>query len=425
MKVRIGQRKTSSNSTVSIPAGKSTSHRVLIAASLAKGRSLIRNISQNDDVFATSRCLREAGTVIVRHDNSAEVFGLQNPESDREILLDAGESGSTLRFLIPVLMNEHRTCVWTGHGRLMERPMDIYEELFEAQKIQFRKEGKIWEIRGRLRPGEYVIPGNVSSQFISGLLFELPRLAGDSVIRITGKFESQSYVRLTEKALSYAGITVKDEGNIIHIPGNQVYKPFETTVDGDDSSAAFFGVLAAITGKPVTVLGIAHDSVQPDHVIFEILKRAGLEVLPVEDGYKFLPGKELKPLKEDLSDCPDLGPALFALATMIPGKSEFTGTARLRFKESDRIASMKEELGKLGCKLTDMENSVTVYGGSKLHGNVSVESHNDHRIVMAMSVLASALDEPVDVDGADCVSKSFPEFFNRLEKAGVEVTYYD
>ena len=420
MVVTVGQ-KTTGRSCVRIPAGKSVSHRVLIAASLADGVSRIENLSNCEDVNATIRCLGKAGTTIIRKDEVTEVRGAVPAKCRKDLVLDAGESGSTLRFLIPVLSSDARKTIWTGGGRLMERPLAVYEDIYRRQDCLFEKEGKNLTVKGKLKPGVYTVPGDVSSQFITGLLMILPTLEEDSEIRILPPYESSSYVRMTENVLKLAGIRIKDEGLTIRIPGKQVYKPFETSVPADDSAAVFFGVLAALCACEVHLIGVAKDSDQADHVFLEILERAGCTVTETQKGYAVSGNGCLKPLHEDLSDCPDLGPALFALAAMIQGGSVFTGVKRLRYKESDRIAAMKEELAKFGCVMEDTEDTVTVHGGTVRSPSEDLDGHGDHRIVMALSVLAVCVKKPVRIRGAEAVTKSFPDFFHRLEKTGTEV----
>ncbi len=413
----------SAGKPIRIPGSKSISHRALIAASLAAGNSQIYGLVENKDTEATMRCLRCLGADFEHTaDGSLLVHGTAGILSYNGESADCGESGSTLRFLIPLFGLCEDPVVLKGHGKLMERPQSVYEELFLNQGLLFQKDGDKLMVQGPLRPDTFPVRGNVSSQFISGLLFALPLMEGDSVIHILPPYESRSYVGLTEDVLEGSGIILQEEGNLIRVAGNQLYESRTFQVGGDDSQAAFFAVYALLSGMPVTVLGIPHDSRQGDHVIVSLIEQAGGKSIPIDGGYRFEPG-DLKPICADLADCPDLGPVLFALASRIDGTSVFTNCARLRIKESDRIAAMKEELTKLGAELTETRDTVTIKGQTSMRGGITLSGHNDHRIVMALSLLGSSAEEPIVIEGAEAVSKSYPEFFRDLSDAGAEVDY--
>ncbi|MBO7703810.1 MAG: 3-phosphoshikimate 1-carboxyvinyltransferase [Solobacterium sp.] len=413
----------SEGSAVRIPSSKSLSHRALIAASLAKGESEIRNLVENNDTEATMNCLKQLGAEFTKtEDGVLHVKGTNGVSDYTGELLDCGESGSTLRFLIPLFSLTGKEVRFTGHGKLMSRPQSVYEELFRERGLRFEQEGEILRIKGALPSGSYRVKGDISSQFISGLLFALPLLDGASTITVIPPYESRSYVGLTEDVLALSGIHVKDALNKIRLLGYDQYQPIHTVIDGDDSQGAFFAVLALVSGMPLTVEGMRHESRQGDHVIIRLIEAAGGRSIPVEGGYRFEPGKTIKPFEADLSDCPDLGPVLFALAAMGEGTSTFRNCARLRIKESDRIACMKEELEKLGAVLEEYGDTVLVTGSETIRGNVTLSGHNDHRIVMALSVLACAAEGPVTIEGAEAVAKSYPDFFKDFEKAGGKVT---
>lgn len=419
MKAVIGKL-AAKETEVRIPASKSISHRALIAVALADGTSVIHDLDINKDTEATMNCLRKLGADIKVDDSVITVKGISGFDHYDGSVIDCNESGSTLRFMIPLFSLTGKICRFSGHGKLMSRPQTVYENLFD----EFRLEGDVLNVRGNLKAGHYQIRGDISSQFITGLLFVLPLMIDDSVIEVVEPFESESYVDLTVEVLNEAGIAVTKEGNIITVKGNQKYKPFEMTVSGDDSQAAFFAVLAAVNKAEVRVHGMKHESLQGDHVIVELMRQCGCEVREISDGYLFK-GNELRPLNVSLRNCPDLGPALFALAGAISETSHFTDVRRLRIKESDRIEAMKSELEKLGCEVRCEENDVWIRGAEYLKGDVTLEGHNDHRIVMALSVLATVCQEKVTVNGIEAVNKSYPDFFEVLKNMRVEVEVYD
>ena len=414
MKAIIG-RADKSPAEIRIPSSKSLSHRYLIAAALADGRSVLNDLADNDDITATVDCLRKLGAVIVREDDSTLVRGIGGLLNHDDSMIDCRESGSTLRFLLPLFAQSGRECIFTGRGRLMERPQTVYEDLYEMRM----SEGEI-RVRGQLKPGRYEIRGDISSQFITGLMFLLPLLNGDSVIEVGEPFESRSYVQLTADVLAEFGIRIMLEGNTITIPGFQKYHPVTDTVSGDDSQAVFFAALAVLNNRQITVSGMNHDSHQGDHQFIEIFRNAGVTVDSVTGGYSFA-ADGFRGMEASLKDCPDLGPMLFAMACRATGDSHFTDVRRLRMKESDRIAAMEEELRKLGCEISSDENSVWIKGKSSLKGDEELDGHGDHRIVMALAVLASSIDGETVINGAEAVNKSYPDFFEDLKKTGAEV----
>lgn len=413
----------SEGAPVSIPGSKSMSHRALIAAALSAQDTVITGLVENKDTEATMRCLAHLGTSFEPQDDGhLLVHGIGKAFSYDGAVIDCGESGSTLRFLIPLFSLTEEAVTFTGHGKLMSRPQTVYEELFEKQGLQFEAAEDTLSIKGALKPDDYVVRGDISSQFISGLLFALPLRNGDSSITVLPPYESKSYVGLTMDVLEKAGIRFEETDATIHIPGNQTYQASALHVEGDDSQAAFFAVLALTSQKPVVVHNMAQESRQGDHVIVFLIERAGGQSIPMEGGYTFLPGK-VKAFTADLADCPDLGPVLFALAAVAEGTSVFTHCGRLRIKESDRIAAMKEELGKLGILVQEDGDTVTIEGVPNIKGGVALDGHNDHRIVMALSVLAVRAEQPITISGAEAITKSYPNFFEDLRIAGAEVTY--
>lgn len=422
MRAQISHSTVKEGAFISLPSSKSLSHRALITAALATGVSKIDGVAISKDIEATMRAMSALGASFTVNGNTITVKGAGSLlKSDG--VVDCGESGSTLRFLIPLFALLEKETVFTGHGKLMERPQSVYEELFEKQGLQFEKDGSFLKLKGPLHGGYFSLPGDVSSQFFSGLLFALPLCKEDSVIEILAPFESSSYVNLTIEALRKAGVQATLKDNILHIPGNQTYHSFETTVEGDDSQMAFYAEMALIHQAEVEVGNVSHDSMQGDHIIIDFACQSGAKVIETEKGYLFAGGHG-KAITADLSNCPDLGPALFALATQLEGTSVFTGCGRLRIKESDRIACMEEELRKLGCDISSKGDRVTVKGKTELNRNVILHGHNDHRIVMALAVLASISDGCIIEDG-QAVSKSYPHFFDDFRACGMECECHD
>ena len=404
--------------TLEAPPSKSMAHRLLICAGLAEDRSVIDRVDPSQDVLATARALEALGARVRLEEGRAVVDGCGGRLTAPDVPVDCGESGSTLRFFIPLLAGCGRPVRLLGHGRLMQRPQDVYARLFERQGLPFSQTQQELTLCGPLRPGEYRVEGGVSSQFISGLLLALPLLDGDSVLQVTPPFESQSYVALTLRAMADFGVSVRREGNIFFIPGNQRYRPRNGAVEGDASQAAFPAVLGAVKGG-ITVTGLREDSCQGDRVIFDILRRCGAGMTAVPGGWRF----EKQPLRAvdiDLADCPDRGPILMVLGLFCEGETVIRNAGRLRVKESDRIAAMQQEVEKLGGRIEAEGGTVRVRGAS-LHGAPDLAGHNDHRVVMALTVAALAADVPVCIQEAEAVRKSWPDFFARMQQLGAEV----
>lgn len=409
---------------IRIPSSKSQSHRALITAALADGVSVLSNVVENNDTEATISCMEKLGAVFEKKDTQLFVHGISDFSMYDGSIVDCGESGSTLRFLIPVFSLTQKKVTFIGHGRLMERPQTVYEKLWKEQGLQFEKNAGQLTIQGALKPGNISIRGDISSQFISGLLFALPVLNADSTLHILPPYESRSYTGLTVSALQRAGIHLIEKDFSFEIPGRQKYQPFQGSIEGDDSQAVFFAALSLLSGISIEVTGLSHDSRQGDHAFLMDTEKMGLKITETERGYRFMGGVPVS-ATIDLSDTPDLGPALFALASLCEGTTTFEHCERLRIKESDRIACMEEELGKLGMQICSDGGTVKVTGSPVIRGGVTLKGHNDHRIVMALAVLACVAKDPVIIEGAEAVHKSYPEFFEDLKKTGVEITYVE
>ena len=384
------------------PPSRSMAHRTLICAGCAEGTSRIENIDLSEDVLATMDCLKALGAGITYEDRCVTVRGTDICGIHGPALLNCRECGSTLRFMIPLCLMSGQKTELTGSVKLFERPLCVYEKICREQGILFERARNHLVVEGKLRSGEYELPGNVSSQFISGLLFVLPLLGGDSRIRLTGSVESRPYIDMTMQAMEIFGVKARwEDESAILIRGGQSYCPRSTKVEGDFSNAAFFEALNLIGGD-VEVTGLYDGSLQGDKVYRQYFDR-------IREGYAQI----------DLSDCPDLGPVLMAAAAMCGG-AKFTGTARLRLKESDRGLAMQEELGKLGAAVEVLDNAILVEPG-ELRADTVLDGHNDHRIVMALAVILSAVGG--SITGAEAVGKSLPDFWERFKQLGIGVRY--
>ena len=420
MRARITPAKIDSGN-ITIPPSKSLAHRAIICACLAPGRSAISNIDYSVDIRATIEGMRHLGASIKEDKDTLFIDGIETFQYDGDVV-NCHESGSTLRFFLPLFSLTGKRATFSGSKRLIERPQNVYEMLFQEQGIDFVRTYPNIIIDGRLKPGELTLKGNVSSQFITGLLFALPLLEADSKIHIEPPFESRSYVDLTIQMLKRFQIIVEyEDAYTLAIKGNQQYQPTDVLVEGDYSQLVFWASLGVLNHS-VETHGLDLHSLQGDKKTIDIFQsmNAGIKVL--DDGYQFCPGT-LNGTVIDLNDCPDLGPMLFALATQANGKTTFQNAGRLRIKESDRIEAMETELKKLGCSISSTFGTVTITGPVKLQGNVTLHGHNDHRIVMALSILATIADEPITIDDAQAISKSYPGFFKDLASCGIFIEF--
>ena len=384
--------------SVEAPPSKSMAHRHLISAGLARGTSTVSGVAPSEDISATFDCLSALGAKITIKDGVAKVRGA-DPGRAKSAVLPCRESGSTLRFFLPLCLLSGQETTLTGSETLLARPLSVYEELARDKGFSFEKRENAVTVKGKLTPGEYTVRGDVSSQFVSGLLFALPLLDGDSVIRLLPPVESRSYLDLTLSALAEYGVTaVWADDTTLLVPGGQRYQAHDATVEGDWSNAAAFLSLG------VNVTGLREDSLQGDRRVtgyLAELDRGKAEI--------------------DLTDCPDLAPVLFAHAALRFG-GRFTGTRRLAVKESDRGEAMKAELFKCGVPVVIGENEIDVGCGAKAPDE-PFSGHNDHRIVMACATLAAALGG--EIDGIGAVGKSFPDFFSKLQSVNIKVEIKD
>lgn len=382
---------------VLVPSAKNISHRMLICSALAKGTSVIKNLLECDDTSATIGILTAIGAKITKKGSDTVVEGISKTE--KNIYADCFESGSTLRFLIPVAAALGCNSVFTGRAKLPERPITPYFTELSKKGITFETEKMPYKFSGKLQSGTYTIAGDISSQFISGLLFALPLLDGDSKIVITTPLQSESYVDITVKALSDFGVIAEKTDYGYFIQGNQQYKACDTFVEADMSNAAFYVVANAI-GSDIDIEGLNPNSIQGDKAILDIVSQA--------KGYAF---------DVDASQIPDIVPILAVFATFSKGISHITNCGRLRLKECDRLAVTASELNKLGAKITENSDSLTIEGVTSLHGGIC-DAHVDHRIAMSLAIASTRATEPVIINGAECVSKSYPRFFEDFEALG-------
>ena len=400
--------------SVTVPPSKSMAHRALLCAGLAAGETRIQGILPSQDMEATCRALTALGASIARQGSLARVQGVAGRPKAPQGPVDCGESGSTLRFLIPAFALASAPARLTGRGRLPQRPLGPYGAIFHGQGLPFAQDETGVSFQGPLAPGDYGLPGDVSSQFISGLLFALPLLPGDSHIRIQPPFESRGYVNMTLQVMDAFGVQAAFlDGLTLRVPGNQLFTapaaPF--LVEGDDSQAAFFLTLDAILGD-VSVAGLSLRSIQGDRVMGEILARCGH--VPGQ------PPRPLAPFVADLGDCPDLGPILMTLGLFCQGESRLLNAGRLRLKESDRGTAMAQELGKLGGQASLAGDEIRIRQ-SRLRPGPALSSHGDHRIAMALAVAALGARIPADIQGAEAVEKSYPDFWKDLARLGARV----
>ena len=387
--------------TVAAPPSKSMAHRMLICAGLAVGESTVEGVDPSEDILATIDCLEALGASVRREGSTVFLRGC-DPAEAAPAVLRCRESGSTLRFLLPLCLLSGRSMRLEGSPTLLNRPLSVYETICRDRGLRLEREDGSLTVQGILPSGDYALPGDISSQFVTGLLFALPLLPEDSVLRLIPPVESRSYLDLTVAALSSAGIRPEmPDDNTFLISGNSAYRPGRTTVEGDYSNAAFFFGLNSLGGS-VSVRGLNPESLQGDRICEQ-----------------FFPLLESGSPTLDIADCPDLAPVLFAVAALCHG-AVFTGTRRLRFKESDRGSAMAEEMAKFGVALRLEENRITVPADIPRKPDAPLSSHNDHRIAMALSLLCSRTGG--EILGAEAVRKSFPDYWDRLRSLGIPVT---
>ena len=391
--------------TVTPPPSKSIAHRAILAAALTNGTSTIQNVALSQDIEATLRCITALGGAWEREGDTLYVSGVWHREWDTAALphLDCGESGSTLRFLIPLALTLNNGGVFTGRGRLMERPQKPYFDIFDEKGIFYEQKDGVLTIRGEWSAGEYRLPGNVSSQFVTGLLYALPLMEWESRIVLTSPLESKGYVDMTLDVLKDFGITIENQNyERFLVPGDQWCTARDYTIEADWSQAAFW-MAAGSLGIPVEVTGLNDRSIQGDRVIDEHFA-----------SFAWGTGRRVE---IDVSDCPDLLPPLAVMAAFHDGTTRLTNAARLRLKESDRLATVTKMLTALGGQVEEGPDWLAIPGTRFLKGG-TVDGANDHRIVMAAAVAAARCQGPVVIRGAEAVKKSYPNFWRDYETLG-------
>lgn len=402
-------------------SSKSDAHRLLICAALAGEQTKIRCNVMSKDIAATVDCLKAMGTNIVVDECIITVTPAPFKKSAE---LDCSESGSTLRFLLPVIAALGIDAVISGHGRLPERPLSPLKEEMEKNGTVFRTGSKFpLHISGQLTAGDYELAGNVSSQFISGLLFALPLLDGDSKIKLIPPVESRSYIKITLAALKKFGIEITEKENLFIIKGNQKYRsPKEMTVDGDWSNSAFFLCAGALGGDGVTVTGLDINSPQGDKKILDVLKNIGANIA-VNGDEVTVKANKLSGVTVDASDIPDLVPVISVMAALSSGETQIKNAGRLRIKECDRLAAVYDMLTTVGISVTQTDDGLIIEGGKPMGGKVN--GCNDHRMVMSAAVLSLFCREPVNVTDAQAVDKSYPNFFKDFNSLGGNASVID
>lgn len=402
--------------TVHIPPSKSISHRAIIAGALSHGKSMIQNVILSEDIKATCNALKSFGVhmeiqkdEVNRH--QIMIYGKGRSLEPAENTIDCIESGSTLRFIIPIAALTGGKVTFQGRGKLIERPLDIYYEMFNKQGIEYtNNDGKLpLTICGQLKPDKFYVRGDVSSQFITGLLFVLPLLEGDSQIIMETPLQSKGYVDLTIHVLKNFGVHVENNNyQSFHIKGKQKYTPTTYYVEGDFSQAAFW-LAAGVLSGPIVCEGLNLDSLQGDRDILRIIQAMGGK-LEIGNHRVTAVKSSLKGMDIDASQIPDLVPIIAVMAALSEGKTIIKNAGRLRIKESDRLKAITVELNKIGAKISELNDGLIIEGVDNFTGG-TVESWNDHRIAMALAVAATRCKYPLIINGEKAVKKSYPDFW--------------
>lgn len=410
-----------SEGTLEVVPSKSITHRALIAAALAEGRSLIKRPLESEDTEATINMLRALGVKIEKTPDGivVESNGIQKPTE----ILFANESGSSLRFLVPVALLSEAEVTFDGKSGLRKRPISEYLKVFDQMGIEYTQFGENLpiKIKGKMVPGEYTISGNISSQFVTGLLYALPLLKSDSKLILSTPLESKDYVDMTISIQNQFGVKIEEIENGYFIKGNQKYceKTFE--VSGDFSQAAFH-IVAGILGANITLSKIEQNTQQADEKILNIAKMMGADIIYENGTIKPITGITYGRVI-DLSQCPDIGPIMAVLCALSEGTSHIINASRLRIKESDRITAITTELNKLGAKISETKDGMIIKGVKNFKSNMNLYSWNDHRIVMALSIAAIKTDGPIRITGAEAINKSYPTFFEDYVKLKGVISY--
>jgi len=403
--------------SIELPPSKSYSHRAIICAGLTDGKSEIINISYSEDVKTTINAMRLMGAEIKEHSDKLEISGVSVVD-DKKRRIDCSESGSTLRFFIPIALLQNRETVFTGKNSLKTRPINTYLEIMDKQGIWYNRINRELpiSIKGKLRAGKFVVDGNVSSQFITGLLFVLPLLNGNSKIVVKAGLESKKYVDMTIELLKrFEIIIVNNNYREFYVEGNQKYRACDYEIEGDFSQAAFW-LAAGVLGGKVSIEGVNLDTLQGDKIIVDIIKKMGGNVIEKGSTLHIVESK-LNGVTIDVSECPDLVPILAVLGALSGGTTKIINAKRLRFKESDRLKAISTELNKIGADIKENIDGLIIRGKEKLKGG-EVNTWGDHRIAMALSIASIKCESAVIINNPNVVKKSYPNFFEDFKKLG-------
>jgi 3-phosphoshikimate 1-carboxyvinyltransferase len=409
---------------IDIPPSKSLSHRAIIAASLAEGETCIENIILSDDIIATIEAMRNFGVEIdiISNERYKLIIKGKGELELKNRIINCNESGSTLRFLIPFFSLVKEDITFIGKNKLIQRPLDSYYKIFDEKKIKYLNDsGNLpLNISGSLKSGKYKLDGDISSQFITGLMFVLPLLDGNSEIIIKKDLESKSYIDLTIDILKRFNIEIENDNyKKFNIKGNQKYIARNYKVESDYSQASFW-IVANLLGNDIILKNINKDSIQGDKVILDIIKKMGANYKFVDNDLLITNKENLKNIDIDVKDCPDLVPILAVLASFQKGKCRIYNAKRLRIKESDRLKSISTELKKLGGNIVEKEDGLEIYPISKVSGG-NAKSWNDHRIAMALTIFSLKAKDEIYLSNSEAINKSYPEFYNDFKKLGGEI----
>ncbi len=407
--------------TIAAIPSKSQAHRLLICAALADRPTRLLSMGDSKDITATMDCLSALGAAFHREGDQVTVIPLDRDRLPAACNLPCGESGSTLRFLLPVVCALGVEGTFQLEGRLPQRPLaPLDQALLDHGALLDRPAPRLLRVRGQLKPGAYAMPGNISSQYVSGLLFALPLLEGKSVLTVTGHVESADYIAMTLRAAGAFGMTPLRTGWTFTIPGPLPCRsPGELSVEGDWSNAAFWLCAGALPGGEITVTGLDAHSLQGDQQIWDLLARMGARCQRTAAGFTVREG-ERRAIEIDAAPIPDLIPALAAMAAVSRGTTVVTNAGRLRLKESDRLAAVAQTLNALGANITETKEGLMIQGVQQLSGG-RVDAWGDHRIAMMAAVAAAACKGKVTITGAQAVQKSYPRFWDDLETLGDKI----
>ena len=421
--IKVGKAKL--KGIVKIPPSKSMAHRAIICAALSSGKSNIYNIDYSDDINATIDGMNALGAKIEKNEDRLVIYGAFREDAKRDTvrMIDCNESGSTLRFLVPISLLFEGMTKFIGKGNLGKRPLETYFDIFKEQGIRYSNTEGILNlmVKGDFNNGEFYLPGNISSQFITGLLFSLPLLKGDSKIILTTELESKGYIDLTMDCMKEFGVTIENNNyKEFLVKGNQKYISRDYKVEGDYSQAAFY-LCANALGNEVELEDLKLDSLQGDKEVIEILERMGM-TFEFNENIKSKVNGELKSTLIDASQCPDIIPVVSLVAALSKGRTEIINAKRLRIKECDRLHAIYSELTKLGAQIVEKEDSLIIDGVEELEGGVEVWSFKDHRIAMTLSIAATICKKPIIIKDYNCVAKSYPNFFEDYKMLGGDVS---